>query len=78
MIIKKILAGVTAALILSAMAAGTVCAAAGDEIVHLDFDDGTVTSPCRLPGASRRVMAATFPLQPAAFRRVRSRQSFAG
>ena len=42
MIIKKILAGVTAALILSAMAAGTVCAEAGDEIVHLDFEDGTV------------------------------------
>ena len=42
MIRKKTLAGVAAAVILSAMAAGTVCAAAGDEIVHLDFDDGTV------------------------------------
>ena len=41
-IMTKTLAGVTAAVILSAMTAGLVCAAAGDEIVHLDFDDGTV------------------------------------
>ena len=49
-----------------------------DDCSGMDFDDGTVTTPCRLPGASMRVMAATFPLRPVALRRVRSRRSSAG